>query len=87
LKPDVVAGWGSLEQLEPTTGCDDYGIAVFGLAILRNDDWNMFKTVTHVLLLQHISGQSYRRLGAGMIFDQVIALSLLQSETEDIVLH
>jgi hypothetical protein len=76
-RPEIIAGWGSLEQLRPeNTSCADFGVAVHalhvstrylrsGLLIKRADP------VLDVLFLEDIDGGSrvYRRLGVGRIAD------------------
>jgi len=78
FRPEVIAGWGSFEQLRPhPTACDDFGIAVYALHVstryLRRGLWvKTTDLVFDVLFLEEAeSGSgSFRRLGVGRIADR-----------------
>ncbi|KAL2066078.1 hypothetical protein VTL71DRAFT_2149 [Oculimacula yallundae] len=77
FRPDLIAGWGSLEQLPPhPTACSDYGVAVYALHVstryLTHGLW--IKTsvpVLDVLFVEEVEvgTNCFRRLGVGRISD------------------
>jgi hypothetical protein len=91
FRPEIIAGWGSLEQLEPhPTACADVGIAVFALHVstryLRHGLW--IKTsvpVLDVLFLEEVEAgsNSFRRLGVGRIADRELIAEFEEAEERD----
>ncbi|KAK0112706.1 hypothetical protein ONS95_014442 [Cadophora gregata] len=91
FRPDVIAGWGSLEQLEPhPTACADYGIAVYALHVstryLTHGLW--IKTslpVIDVLFVEEVDAGSisFRRLGVGRIADRQLIAEFEAAEERD----
>jgi hypothetical protein len=91
IRPEVIAGWGSLEQLrKEDTSCADFGVAVHalhvstrylrsGLLIKRADP------VLDVLFLEEIDGGNhvYRRLGVGRIADVHLIGEFHKAEDQD----
>jgi hypothetical protein len=76
-RPEIIAGWGSLERLGPSADCADFGLAVralhvstryltSGLLIKRADP------VFDVLFLEEIQSGVYTRLGIGRIADEYL---------------
>ncbi|KAF2752206.1 hypothetical protein M011DRAFT_455021 [Sporormia fimetaria CBS 119925] len=77
-RPEVIAGWGSLERLDTAPGvCDDYGIAVLALEVSSRHVRSGFllkrsDPVMDVLFLEELPDREgvFRRLGVGRIADQ-----------------
>ncbi|CAO2649627.1 Nn.00g070120.m01.CDS01 [Neocucurbitaria sp. VM-36] len=94
FRPDIIAGWGSLEQFEShPTACADFGVAVYALHVstrqLRHGFW--LKTtvpVLDVLFLEEVEGVSnvFRRLGVGRIADRMLIAEFEEAEERDIQL-
>lgn len=95
-QPEVIAGWGSLEQLrDAEPGCADYGTAVNVLAVsTRTASWGFVvsrsEPVLDVLFLQEVEGcgcdGKYRRLGVGRISDQEFIEHILSSPEQAVQL-
>jgi hypothetical protein len=77
LRPEIVAGWGSLEQLNRhPTACADFGVAVHALHVstryLRHGVWlKSSAPVLDVLFLEEVElgSNTFRRLGVGRVAD------------------
>ena len=92
-RPEVAAGWGSLESLMHGEGtCADFGVAILALHVstrYRQTGWLIQRSdpVLDVLFLEGIDGgNKYRRLGVGRIADIHLIADFLQVEEEDIQL-
>lgn len=91
FRPDVIAGWGSLEQFEShPTACADYGIAMYALHVstrsLTHGLW--IKTsvpVIDVLFVEEAEAgsNSFRRLGIGRIADGQLVAEFENTEERD----
>ncbi|KAG4433303.1 hypothetical protein IFR05_011223 [Cadophora sp. M221] len=91
FRPDIIAGWASLEQLSPhPTACSDFGIAVYALHVstryLTYGLW--IKTsvpVLDVLYLEEVEvgSNSFRRLGVGRISDPQLIQEFDGAEERD----
>jgi hypothetical protein len=94
FRPEIIAGWGSLEQLQPhETACADIGIAVYALLVStryqRHGLW--IKTsvpVLDVLFLEEIvvGSNRFRRLGVGRIADSELIAEFDDAEERDLQL-
>jgi hypothetical protein len=89
--PEVVAGWGVLEQLGPVQACADYGIAVYALQVCSRPTkgqkfWHRASTILEVLFLGHAKDYGYCRLGVGWIFSRSLIKGFERSEGQEIVL-
>lgn len=91
FRPEIIAGWGSLEQLEPhSTACADVGIAVYALHVstryLHHGLWiKKSVPVFDVLFLEEVeaSSNSFRRLGVGRIADRELIAEFEEAEERD----
>ncbi|KAH8787090.1 hypothetical protein F5882DRAFT_114013 [Hyaloscypha sp. PMI_1271] len=91
LRPEVIAGWGSLEQLDPhPTACADVGIAVYALSVstryLCDGLWiKKSVLVLDVLFLEEVEAgsNSFRRLGVGRIGDGELIDEFEEAEERD----
>jgi hypothetical protein len=90
-RPEIIAGWGSLERLGPSAACADFGVAVHalhvstrylrtGLLIKRADP------VIDVLFLEKTSCGAYSRLGIGRIADEGLIAEFGRLKDEDVQL-
>ncbi|KAI9768699.1 MAG: hypothetical protein M1840_004694 [Geoglossum simile] len=95
FQPEIIAGWGSLEQLQPhPTACADMGIAVYALHVstryLRYGLWVKTSVpVLDVLFLEEVKAagsNSFRRLGVGRIVGGALIAELEDAEERDIQL-
>jgi len=91
FRPDIIAGWGSLERLEPhPTACDDVGIAVYAVHVstryMSHGLWIKTSTpVFDILFLDELEAGSntFRRLGVGRIADRELAAEFEGAEERD----
>lgn len=91
FRPEIIAGWGSLEQLEPhPTACADVGIAVYALHVsmryLHHGLWiKKLVPVLDVLFLEEVEAgsNSFRRLGVGRIADRELIAEFEEAEERD----
>jgi hypothetical protein len=90
-RPDIIAGWGSLEQLEARPNvCADYGTAVYALHVstryLQPGIWlKRSVPVVDVLFLQETTtgSNAFCRLGVGRISDQDLVAEFYDVEESD----
>jgi hypothetical protein len=88
FRPEIIAGWGSLEQLDPhPTACADFGVAVYALHVstryVRHGLWiKTSEPVLDILFLQEVEvgSGSFRRLGIGRIGDEELVAEFGEAE-------
>jgi hypothetical protein len=91
FRPEVIAGWASLEQLQPhPTACADVGIAVYALHVstryLRYGLWiKRSVPVWDVLFVEEVDAGSncFRRRGVGRIADRELIDEFEEAEQRD----
>ncbi|KAI3317249.1 hypothetical protein HD806DRAFT_515614 [Xylariaceae sp. AK1471] len=91
FRPEIIAGWGSLEQLVPhPTACADVGRAVYALHIstryLQHGLWiKTSEPVLDILFLEEVEpgSNSFRRLSVGRIADRELIHEFEEARESD----
>lgn len=94
FRPDIIAGWGSLERLElHPTACADSGVAVYALHVstcyLRHGTWlKTSERVLDVLFLEEVADIKgiFKRIGVGRIADRQLITEFEEVEERNIQL-
>lgn len=92
-RPEVIAGWGSLEQLGPEDGtsCADFGVAVcaFHVSTRFRRSGSLIPRalpVLDVLFLKKDGEGAYKRVGVGRIADETLIKEFLRCDDQEIQL-